>query len=413
MRRWHVLRKAKAFSLALGALTLFTVLSAHTTLLAATIHVTPAQGLQTAINSASNNDTLLLSAGNYSARNHPFIDSLCGNCQEHRTPVQASFGYRIRNKSLTIIGVSTTGVILKTYAGYGVLIDNTSSVSLQHLTITGGVRDADGNATDAGIVVRRSVVTINDVVIRDNPRTDTSVVVGIGGVIGREGAELEIRNCVISNNSWDGVALYRGATATIADCLIENGRGAGIGVTWDATCVALRNTVRGYWKGIGSFGSSWLVARNNIVRNNLGWGIVAAGESYLDASNNVVYSNGNCGVAAWGAGAHGRFVNNIIADNGWRDQWVCPCVGVWNYGDWAKWDFSNNIVWNNKDGEYRDIWDQTDIHGNLNVDPLFSDTLNLLLSPNSPGLNAGSEKISDPDGSNSDIGVSGGPASRR
>ncbi len=380
---------------------------------ARTWNVTPASGLQTAINAAADGDTLLLSAGTYASLTTSFVDSLCGNCEEHRTPARATYGYHIFGKTLALIGVAAERVTLKTNSGYGIFVVNAPEVLFQRLTVTGGKRDADVNATNAGIVVRNSTVSVRDVIIRDNLRADTSIVVGIAGIIGREGAELNIRNCIFSNNSWDGLALYRGASATITDCLIENGRGVGIGVTWDATCMALRNTVTGYWKGIGSFGASWLIARNNIVRNNLGWGIIASNESYLDATNNVVFSNGNCGVAAWGAGSHGRFANNIIVNNGWRDQWVCPCVGVWNYGDWAKWDFSNNIVWNNNDGDYRDIWDQTDINGNLNLDPLFSDTLRFKLAPNSPGLNAGSAKISDSDGSLSDIGRYGGPSARR
>ncbi len=397
-----------------GILALLSILCLlNSTVSASARKITPEQGLQTAINSAADGDTLLLSAGTYYSRTNSFVDSLCGNCQEHQTPTPATFGYRIRHKSLTILGASASSVTLITNSGYGLFIEDAPNVSLQHFTITGGKRDADGNATNAGIVVRRSVVNLQDVVIRDNQRSDTTLVIGIGGVIGREGAELEIRNCVISGNSWDGVALYRGAQAVVADCMIENGRGAGIGVTWDATCIALRNTVHGYWKGIGSFGSAWLIARNNIVRNNIGWGIIASGESYLDATNNVIYANGNCGVAAWGASSHGRFINNIISENGWRDQWVCPCVGVWNFGDWAKWDFSHNIVWSNKDGEYRDIWDQTDFHGNLNLDPRFSDTLRFILAPNSPGLDAGSDVISDPDGSKSDIGITGGASARR
>jgi len=149
------------------------------------------------------------------------------------------------------------------------------------------------------------------------------------------------------------------------------------------------------------------------VHHNLGWGIIAAGESYTDITNNVVFANGNCGVAPWSTSSHGRIVNNIITANGWREQWVCPCVGVWNYGDWAKWEFSNNIVWGNVDGEYRDIWDQTEINGNLNIDPLFADTLTFRLAEGSPAIDAGRTDINDPDGSASDIGAYGGPKSRK
>ena len=69
------------------------------------------------------------------------------------------------------------------------------------------------------------------------------------------------------------------------------------------------------------------------------------------AVNNVVHHNGNCGIAPWSTESRGRIVNNIVTQNGWRDQWVCPCVGIWNYGDWAKWRFANNIVFGNRDGD--------------------------------------------------------------
>ena len=85
---------------------------------------------------------------------------------------------------------------------------------------------------------------------------ECSVVVGIGGVFGREGAELFILNNEIVDNGWDGIALYRGATAVIADNIIKKGRGAGIGITWDATALVFRNRISEYWKGIGTFGES-------------------------------------------------------------------------------------------------------------------------------------------------------------
>lgn len=379
---------------------------------ARTIAVSPGAELQDVIDTAATGDTLLLSPVSYTALPRKFTETLCGNCETHRTPVSASYGFRVSGKSLTIIGAGRDKTELVTRAGYGALFENSPDSYISDLTVTGGRRDHDGNATDAGIVVRRSRLTVQRVDVRNNERSDTSVVVGIGGIIGREGAELYIHDCRIVNNTWDGIALYRGASAIITDCLIKDGRGAGIGVTWDASCVALRNEITGYWKGIGSFGTSWVSAQNNLVHHNLGWGMIGTGESYMDMSNNVVFSNGNCGVAAWGASSRGRIVNNIIAGNGWRKEWVCPCVGVWNNGDWAKWEFSHNIVWKNEAGEYQDIWDQTEIEGNLNVDPKFADTLKFRLASGSPALNAGSPKLSDPDGSRSDIGPGGGPKAK-
>jgi hypothetical protein len=367
--------------------------------------------LQGVIDYASDGDTLILGSKAFNAEPSAFIDPLCGNCENAQTKVEASYGFLIEDKALVILGSSREETMLITNAGYGVLFINSYGSELHDLTITGGRRDADGMATDAGVVVRQSSVRIENVDIRGNDHRDTTVV-GIGGVFGREGAEITVSGCRIVGNGWDGVALYRGASAVITDCLIKDGRGAGIGVTWDATCVAYRNEVTGYWKGIGSFGNSVLVARNNLIHDNRGWGLIATGQSRLEAVNNVIHHNGNCGVAPWSTECRGRIINNIITENGWCDQWVCPCVGVKNYGDWAKWEFRHNIVWNNKDGEYADIWDQTGINGNLSVDPMFTEDGSFRVEDGSPAVNAGDSLIYNTDGTISHIGLYGGPQAR-
>lgn len=369
--------------------------------------------LQAVIDRAVDGDTIMLGAKTFEARPTKYVDSLCGNCENPQTTVEASYGFLIKDKSLVLVGTDRRTTRLVTNSGYGVFFVNSRSSQIHNLTITGGRRDGDGNATDAGLVIRQSALTVTEVDIRDNDDRDSAVVVGVCGVVGREGAEIELRNCSIVNNSWDGVALYRGASALIADCRISDGRGAGIGVTWDAMCVAYRNDVSGYWKGIGSFGTASLISHNNLIHDNLGWGLIATGQSHLDAINNVVHHNGNCGVAPWSTDSRGRIINNIITQNGWRDQWVCPCVGVWNYGDWAKWDFRHNIVWGNEAGNYQDIWDQSEINGNLSVDPKFVGEGDFHLQEDSPARHAGDTLIFNIDGTISHIGLYGGPQAPR
>ena len=382
---------------------------------AATLHVERGSDLQSVIDFAADGDTLILGAKEFEARPTGFTDPLCGNCGEPSEGAAATTGFVIRNKQLIIRGANRRETMLITNAGYGVYFENADGSVLANLTVTGGVRDGDGNATDAAVVVRNSRVLIEDCDLRDNDNRhpDSTVIVGIAGVVGREGADLIIRNCHIEHNGWDGVALYRGASATVTDCLIEQGRGAGIGVTWDASCTAYRNEITGFWKGIGSFGSAVLIARNNLVHDNLGWGLVATGRSFADFSNNVVYHNGNCGVAPWSTEARGRIINNIIINNGWRDQWVCPCVGVWNYGDWAKWEFTNNIVWNNEAGNYEGIWDQAGLNGNIEADPLPIGDGDFALQEGSPARHAGDSLVFNIDGSRSHIGLTGGPQAAR
>jgi hypothetical protein len=375
--------------------------------------VDPYRDLQKAFDSAVDGDTVIISPGRYVSKPYAFTEALCGNCQEHKTKVDASRGFLIKEKGLTIVGAGVDSTILVTSAGYGVLFLQSYDSEICDLQITGGVRDPDGAATDAAVVVKWGRVTVRDCLIADNTNRPDSVVVGIGGVMGREGAELFIINNRIENNTWDGVALYRGATAYIADNIINGGRGAGIGITWDATATIIRNRISNYWKGIGSFGDTRVICASNAVFDNLGWGIIATGTSYMDATNNVVYHNGNCGMAIWSDECTGRFSNNIVIENGWREQWVCPCVGIWNYGELFNFDISYNDVWNNKDGEYGDMPDCAEKNGNLNVDPKFVDTNDFVLPADSPLIDKGNPLLTDPDGSPSDIGLYGGPKGKR
>ena len=377
----------------------------------------PFRNLQEAINYAKSGDTLIIREGEYTALPSPFTESLCGNCQEHRTEVKASIGFHIRHKSLTIIGSDSRNTTLITNAGYGLYIEDCSPIYIDGLSVTGGIRDADGNATDAAIVVGNSKVTITGCAMEGNTNRDTTVVVGIGGVFGREGAELFIINNIIEDDGWDGIALYRGATAFIADNIIRKGRGAGIGITWDATAVILRNRISEYWKGIGSFGDTRVIARDNEVFDNLGWGIIATGTSWMDATNNNVIRNGNCGMAVWGSDCRGRFTNNLVVNNGWRKQWVCPCVGIWVYAEdslktaearLSNFEISYNDVWNNKTDNYQDMPDLTGLHGNLSSDPEFanpSDSTDFRLNPTSKLKDVGNPLITDEDGGVSDIGA--------
>ncbi len=373
----------------------------------------PYRDLQSALSNSADGDTVLIKPGKYISQSYAFPETLCGNCENHMTPVKASRGFLIENKGLTIIGAGVDSTVLITNAGYGVLFLGSYDSQITNLQITGGKRDLDGSATDAAVVVKWGRVTIENCLLADNTNRPESVVVGIGGVMGREGAELFIINNRIENNTWDGIALYRGATAYIADNIINGGRGAGVGITWDATAIIVRNRISNFWKGIGSFGDSRVLCSNNIVRDNLGWGIIATGTSYMDATNNVVYNNGNCGMAIWSDGCTGRFSNNVVANNGWKDQWVCPCVGIWNYGTLYNFDISYNDVWSNKIGEYGDMPDYTGKNGNINIDPDFIDTDDFRLSTDSPLKDAGNPLLTDPDGTRSDIGIYGGPKTRR
>jgi hypothetical protein len=372
----------------------------------------PFRDLQYAIDFAKDGDEISIKPGTYQARPDSYPEDLCGNCETHKTYVKASRGFWIKDKALGLIGSGSDSTILITKAGYGILFDHSRGSVITDLTITGGVRDPDGNATDAGVVAKFSTVTVKKVRIAGNKHKVEDVVVGIGGVFGRENSEIFVMDNIIENNGWDGIALYRGASAYISDNLICEGRGAGIGITWDASAIVYRNRISGYWKGIGTFGDSKAVVRNNAVHDNLGWGIIVTGNSFMEASNNVVTRNGNCGFAPWSETARGVFINNIVTENGWRKEWVCPCVGIWMYGLPENFVISHNDVWGNKEGNYRDMDDLTEKAGNISADPLFRGKIDFHLTPNSPAINSGHLNLTDPDGGPCDMGIFGGPGAR-
>lgn len=371
------------------------------------------QSLQELIDKAADGDTVYLKAGIYEAVPSELIEEFCGNCLEHKTGVAGTKGFYIKDKSLHIVGEEREKVILKTNAGYGVLFENSFNSSITGVTIGGGKRDTSGNATNGSVVVRFSKVTIEDCILSNDTVREKEPVVGISGVIGREGSEIIIRNNKIINNTWDGIALYRGAAAFITDNEIKNGRGAGIGVTWDASAIILRNKVSGFWKGIGSFGTSSAVVKNNAVFDNFGWGLVITGSSFMLAENNVITRNGNCGAAPWSETAAGVITNNIITENGWRKEWVCPQVGYWMNGDSSRFVFTYNNVWNNEMGDYKDIASQAGINGNISVDPLFIGKYDFRIDAGSSIKNSGNPAITNLNGSRSDIGITGGQSAGR
>jgi hypothetical protein len=260
---------------------------------------------------------LELAPGDYHLVPAPYQDPTCGNCEDSGTPVAATVGLRLSGAGVFLRGASgrPADVVLYTGAGYGLLFENCHGpAGLVALTVTGGVRDPAGQATDAAVVVRRSAVTLENCWIRDNLGDSTvvaSTVVGIMGICGREGADLVVRDCRIVRNSWDGIALYRGARATITGNLIDGvdkargpviggGRGVGIGVTWDAAAEISGNRVTRYWKGIGVFVDAQADVQHNVIEEILAWGIAywAAGEGRPVAriADNAVFDTGACGI---------------------------------------------------------------------------------------------------------------------
>jgi hypothetical protein len=298
--------------------------------------------LQSLLDTLSGPTTVHLAPGHYRLAPVDYLDPACGNCQDAAETVPTTRGLRFAGEGLVLVGDSAdpSAVVLETRASYGVLFEGCHGCGLRGITVTGGVRDADGRATSAGVVVRDGAVTVEDCRITENLGDSAVIhggtVVGVAGVAVREGADLTLRRCRVTRNSWDGVALYRGARATVTDNLIDGvdaasgarhggGRGVGIGATWDARLVAEGNLVTRYWKGIGAFVDVEADVRRNVVEEILTWGIAywgaADGQPVARIEENAVYDTGACGMSIERGGAApasdpGHARDNLIVGTG-------------------------------------------------------------------------------------------------
>lgn len=277
--------------------------------------LTPADDLKSIVARVAPNTILRLSGGQYELTPEPYSEEICGNCQDPHTRVEATVGLKVTGRSIALVGDPLDPAVIHTRSGYGILFEDCADCRLEGVTITDGIRDADVNATDAAVVVKRSRVRIVRNRVVDNLGDSTEVrrlVVGIMGVTGREGADITLVDNAIIRNSWDGVALYRGSRAFVRNNVIDGvdratggrhggGRGVGIGVTWDAQADIRGNYIARYWKGIGLFVDARATVEENVVEDMATWGVTlwdgGTGRPSGIFRSNVVYQTGACGAS--------------------------------------------------------------------------------------------------------------------
>ncbi|MBP9706180.1 MAG: right-handed parallel beta-helix repeat-containing protein [Oligoflexales bacterium] len=319
-------------------------------------NITKGCDLKTLLRNALSPSIITLSPGTYDIEATEIVDSHCGNCQEHATSNKSTVGLIIKNKKLILRGHPTPNkVTIKTNAGFGIYIQG-SEVTLENITISGGVRSEDENASDGAIVVRNSKVTLQNLQITNNNTRVENITQGVAGIIGREGADMLIQNNSIINNSWDGITLYRGAKATIKNNLIRQGRGVGVATTWDSEAIVDGNKVSNYWKGIGAFGNSKMNMKRNEIKQMSAWGIASWGAGIrISAIDNVISNSGRCGALLHSA-KELNFQGNQFVKNGRNEETHCPKAGVvWyrnlnrkNHNYWPEnWAFEKNIFSDN------------------------------------------------------------------
>lgn len=309
------------------------------------VKISDAQDLSRIFKAKVDSIEINLQSGEYHLSPANIVDSTCGNCENPAEQIPATEGLVISGRYVKLSGPEDHSAIVHTHAGYGIFFRNCKMGIIENLSITDGIRDIDGRATDAAIVAKNSKIIIRNNHIFDNIGDSAAVVkniVGVMGICGRENSDLTITGNEIIRNSWDGIALYRDAKAQITGNLIDGvdkasskiaggGRGVAIGVTWNATATIEGNLLKRYWKGIGIFVDANVTARNNLIEDILTWGI-----AYWDAGkgkpvgvieNNIIYNTGACGAAITRSrpGENpGRFVSNVIVKTAQNAKYDSP-----------------------------------------------------------------------------------------
>jgi parallel beta-helix repeat protein len=309
------------------------------------IDISSAAELQDLLAGPVDSVDIFIATGHYHLTPREIIDSTCGNCQNPAQPVPATAGLVVSGNYVRLFGPEGRWAVIHTHAGYGLFFNHCRKGLVENLFITDGARDPDPNATDAAIVVKNGSLTIRGNRIHGNIGDSTLVaenIVGIMGICGRENARLTIEDNEIRHNSWDGIALYRGAEAVIRGNLIDGvdqatadqaggGRGVAIGITWDARAVVEYNLLRRYWKGLGIFVDARVSARNNVIEDMLTWGLALwdadAGAPTGFIEDNVVYRTGACGITITRSSPGpdpGRLIGNVVVRTGQNPRYDDP-----------------------------------------------------------------------------------------
>jgi len=315
-----------------------------------------------------------LAPGTHRLRPHPIVEPTCGNCEDPDTPVTATVGAIVTADAIRLVG-DEAGSTIHTGSGYGLLFDGCHGGGIENVTVTGGTRDRDPNATSAAIVIKHGSVEVIGCRIEDNigdPEIVREIVVGIIGIAVREGGELWAHGNVIRRNSWDGIALYRGALAEITDNVVDGvdaarggdvggGRGVGIGVTWDAHALIKGNLVRNYWKGIGLFVDAYGEVSENIVEDVLTWGIslwdAGKGAPQGRIWGNAVYRTGACGISIVRSDdtePSGALDGNIVVETGQDPRYdsgepYCEQTAIARHAVPEHFEITDNVLWRNRE----------------------------------------------------------------
>jgi len=289
------------------------------------------------------------------------------------------------------------------------------------------IRDNFTEQGIAGLDCDGCALTMDRVVVSDN-------VGGTGGVRLRFAQDSTLENILIKGNigTYDAGGLLLstnpGYTITVANAVISNNvssrNGGGILIEQDGNVVLdhvviAGNRADGMGGGlyatnfiVGNLQAAKLVVTGNTAYSGGGLAVQSLTSMPVSIENSIVAGN----TAERGGGIFAdtydpvQTLKNVIVANNVAN------TGGGIYIDDEPLDILYSDFWGNTPDDFDGIADPTGTFGNVSVDPQFAntnplDTLewDLHLQVGSPLIDVGDPSILDPDGSQSDLGVYGGP----
>ena len=341
--------------------------------------------IQSAINAASNGDTVRVAPGVYSE----LIDFLGKNIV-----VESTSGAAVTtidgDDAGTVVTIDAAAGETPTLRGFTITGGYSTGIGGGGMLLFGGPALVEGNiiagnaGCPGGIAASFSTATIRNNVISDN-RPNCSGGTGGGINIGGDGAVQFLNNLVARNLSGfdgHGVSLFAAGSPVISgNIIIDNGSpaagGSGGGIViYNASNALISNNV---------------IARNHAFSGGGIFWLVPSGQRGPIVINNTLIDNvaiQGSGVFADGFDERTVFKNNIVVGSGTAALFEC---GAFN--DMNPPVITFNDVFHADGGfEYAGIClDQTGVNGNISVDPLFvvAPGGDFHLQPGSPVIDLG------------------------
>jgi hypothetical protein len=326
---------------------------------------TAATNIQTAVNVAVAGDTVWVGSGRYTAWTNSVNDGgatnvvrLYGKAITLRSfsgnPADTIIDGEGKNRCVYIVSTNRTAT---PYVLDGFTITNGFAAGAG--TGSGGVRIYNDNGLMKEAAVQNCVITDNRV-SDGSGKGNGGLYSGWAQIVGGgDASHIVISNCVVRNNSTNGICINSYATnvndsTLIVDCRVQNNRGSGISLLGGnrsvvhtiQNCIITDNVTPDSGGGISAYGGSPVDIYNCLIARN---GCYSDYDS-VNPPGSTAYSGGG-GVYLDQGTATNRIVSCTIVSNWAGGRGFAGVMGHWN-SQYTWIQFCNTIVYSNWNAFY-------------------------------------------------------------